>query len=173
MVPADIDETPKPNEAPAQYVRRLAENKARAVERRSNGSDSDIVLGADTVVTIDGQLLGKPADAERARAMLQLLSGRTHEVITGVTALTFNQTFTIDVGTAVTFRALTDTELAWYLSTGEWIGKAGAYGLQGAAAALIERVNGSGTGVIGLPLAATVELLRSVGLDPLQPAAQD
>jgi septum formation protein len=174
--PTDIDETPLPDEDPIALVRRLAAGKARAGSAGPAGAagvegrgDTEVVLAADTVVVLGAEVLGKPRDASDAAAMLRALSGRTHEVTTGVAVRSPAGERVIHVTTAVTFRPLLDTEVGWYVATGEPLDKAGAYGLQGAGAVLVERVEGSDTNVIGLPLAETVELLRGAGLDPLRP----
>lgn len=165
--PADVDETVHPDEPPQALVVRLARSKAAAV---AVGREDEVVLAADTEVALDGRVLGKPRDDADAAAMLRSLAGRTHEVVTGLTVIRGNTSATDLVTTRVTFRTLTDAEVAWYVGTGEPAGKAGAYALQDAGAALVERLDGSDTNVIGLPLAATVALLRTVGLDLLGPA---
>ncbi len=162
--PADLDETPWPDEAPDALVERLARDKAQAVSR---GRDDEVILAADTEVVRDGRVLGKPADDADAAAMLRSLAGRSHLVMTGLAAIRGGAVLTTVVTTAVTFRALEEAEVAWYVRTGEPAGKAGSYALQGAGAALVERLEGSETNVVGLPLAATVALLRGVGLDLL------
>jgi len=162
--PADLDETPWPDEAPDALVGRLARDKAQAVSR---GRDDEVILAADTEVVRDGRVLGKPADDADAAAMLRSLAGRSHLVMTGLAAIRGGAVLTTVVTTAVTFRALEEAEVAWYVRTGEPAGKAGSYALQGAGAALVERLEGSETNVVGLPLAATVALLRGVGLDLL------
>jgi len=166
--PSDVDETPQPDESPDDLVRRLAALKAMAAA----ASDEEVVLAADTEVVLDGAVLGKPTDHDHAAAMLRRLSGRAHQVITGVAARRGPLVHVDAVHTTVVFRDLTDAELAWYLDTGEPFDKAGGYGLQGAGAALVARIEGSDTNVIGLPLAETVALLREVGLDPLVPPAR-
>ncbi|HSK23772.1 MAG TPA: Maf family protein [Egicoccus sp.] len=163
--PSDVDETPRPDEAPDDLVRRLAALKAMAAD----ATDDEVVLAADTEVAVDGEVLGKPADRDHAAAMLRRLSGRSHEVVTGVAARRGPLVHVDAVHTTVVFRDLADAEVAWYLDTGEPFGKAGGYGLQGAGAALVARIDGSDTNVIGLPLAETVALLREVGFDPLTP----
>lgn len=163
--PADVDETPRPGEDPATLVTRLAGAKAATAAR---GSGDEVVLAADTVVVVDGVALGKPRDRDDAAAMLRQLSGRTHRVVTGVAVLRGEVAAATRVTTEVTFRALTPAEVAWYLATGEPDDKAGGYGLQGAGAVLVDRIVGSDTNVIGLPLAETVALLREVGLDLLR-----
>jgi septum formation protein len=167
VMPADIDESVRPGEAPSDYVARLSREKAAAVGERLDGA-AVVVVAADTTVDVDGRILEKPLDDGDARRMLQLLSGRTHLVHTGVTTLSFGvgsgrtgSAMTVVVETAVRFVELTDRAIDWYLSTGEHVGKAGAYGIQGAAAALVDRVDGSVTNVIGLPLAETVVMLGS------------
>ncbi|MEX0835837.1 MAG: Maf family protein, partial [Nitriliruptor sp.] len=147
-------------------VVRLASAKAAAAAARGDGHD-EVVLAADTEVIAEGRVLGKPRDRADAASMLRTLSGRTHEVVTGVAVVRGPVSAVTRVTTAVTFRPLSDAEVAWYIATGEPDDKAGAYGLQGAGAVLVERVDGSDTNVIGLPLAETVALLRDVGLDLL------
>lgn len=160
VVPADIDESVAPGEAPAGYVARLSREKAAAVAGRV-GIDA-LVVAADTTVDIGGQILEKPADSADARRMLRLLSGTTHLVHTGVTvASTTGPAETNVVETAVRFVEITDALVDWYVATREPFGKAGAYAIQGAGAALVERVDGSVTNVIGLPLAETLHLIRS------------
>jgi septum formation protein len=173
--PADLDETPRAGEQPHELVVRLASAKAAASLARGDGNGDtaaeveDVVLAADTEVVLDGQVLGKPRDGDDAARMLELLAGRTHEVVTGVAVRRGGTARATRVTTEVRFRPLSEAEIAWYVATGEPAGKAGAYGLQGAGAALVERIDGSDTNVIGLPLAETVELLRQVGFDPLVP----
>jgi len=165
VIPADIDEAVGDGESPLNYVGRLSREKAaKVVELLADGS---IVVAADTTVDVDGQILEKPADDDDARRMLRLLSGRTHLVHTGVTVsgpggnMAEHPSRTIVVETAVSFVELAEPVIDWYLSTGEQVGKAGAYGIQGAAGAFVERVDGSVTNVIGLPLAETLDLLSS------------
>ena len=159
--PADIDESVREGESPIDYVRRLSVEKAAEVAR-----PDEIVIAADTTVEIDGDILAKPVDDDDARRMLRLLSGRTHQVHTGVTVLTVGpngspaETRTTVVHTEVTFVALDDATVDWYVGTGEPDGKAGAYAIQGAGAALVERLDGSVTNVIGMPLAETLENIR-------------
>ena len=166
VVPADVDETRRPEEKPVDYVERVARDKATAVVAKLGiGAAGDVVvLAADTTVHVDGDVLGKPVDDEDAERMLRLLSGRTHQVHTAVVAWRISGLDMITVTTDVTFVDLDDETLDWYLSTGEYRDKAGAYGMQGAAGALVERVDGSPTNVIGLPLAETVVLLRHSGV---------
>ncbi len=162
--PAQVDETPLADELPEDLVARLATAKARTVCR---GDDAEVVLAADTTVALGRTALGKPRDDAEAAGMLRQLSGRTHEVHTAVTVRRGDAESAALATTAVTFRQLTDGEVAWYLATGEPRGKAGAYALQGAGAALVATMTGCDTTVIGLPLATTVELLRAVGAEVL------
>ncbi|HZI12318.1 MAG TPA: Maf family protein [Myxococcus sp.] len=157
---ADIDETPQPGEEAGAYVLRLAREKARAVAVRHPGA---WVLAADTTVALGAELLGKPRDAEEARAMLGRLSGRTHEVHTGV-ALAGRHEEALVVRTRVTFRTLGAGEIAWYAGTGEPLDKAGAYAVQGKGGFLVASVEGSPTNVIGLPLGETLALLEKAGV---------
>ena len=156
--PADIDEAVQAGETPTAYVARLSREKAGAV-----GRAGELVVAADTTVVVEGEILAKPDDQDDARRMLTLLSGRTHVVHTGVTVLRVGaRSETQVVDTAVTFIDLDALSIAWYLATGEPSGKAGGYAIQGAGAALVERINGSVTNVIGLPLAETVAMIRDV-----------
>lgn len=166
--PADLDETPEVDEAPRELVARLSTAKAAAAARADD--PDEVVLAADTEVVHDGRSLGKPRDRAHATELLRSLSGRTHEVVTGIAVRRGTVAHHRVVTTQVTFRTLTDAEIDWYMATGESEGKAGGYALQGAAAVLIERIDGSDTNVVGLPLAETVQLLRSVGLDLLAAA---
>ena len=159
---AAIDESRRAGEAPADYVRRLAREKAAAgwqlvSERQLPPAP---VLGADTAVVVDGDILGKPAAAAEAVAMLQRLSGRDHEVLTGVAMHTQAGARVAMSRTRVWFRALERAEIEEYWASGEPCDKAGAYGIQGLAAQFIERIDGSYSGVVGLPLFETSELLR-------------
>jgi septum formation protein len=165
--PADLDETPAAGESPQQLVLRLAAAKASAVAHADR--DDEIVLAADTEVVQDGRSLGKPRDHADAVAMLTSLSGRTHEVVTGMAVRRGTTHRACLVTTHVTFRHLTADEIAWYVATGEPLGKAGGYALQGSGAVLVARLAGSDTNVIGLPLAETVALLQDLGLDLLAP----
>lgn len=161
--PVDVDERPLPPEAPETYVMRLAAAKASAVR----ASDDELVIGGDTAVLLDTEVLNKPRDAAHARAMLRRLSGRAHEVLTGVAARRGDELATDLARTRVWFRPLADAELDWYVATGEPLDKAGGYGIQGAGGALVERIEGSDTNVIGLPLPLTVTLARRLGVDLL------
>jgi len=155
--PADTDESIRPGEAPEEYVRRVARQKARAVE-------DDIALAADTAVVLTGEILGKPRDREDARRMLRMLSGRSHEVLSGVCVRAAGGEEAVEVRSEVSFAHLTERQIAWYVETGEPMDKAGAYAVQGLAAAFVSEVRGSVSNVIGLPLLETLSLLRRSGL---------
>lgn len=159
VMPTDIDEAPKHGEAPAAMVQRLARRKVSAVEVEQE----DLVIAADTAVLVDGEVLGKPEDAHRARLMLQNLSGREHVVLTGV-AVRFGPKQASGVDrTKVRFRRLSPWEIQWYVDTGEPLDKAGGYGIQGVGGMFVEHVEGSETSVIGLPLGRLAVLVQSVG----------
>jgi septum formation protein len=158
---ADLDETQRVGEEAGAYVRRLAEEKAGAVFARRRGEDSGlIVLGADTSVVCDGEVLGKPADAVDAERMLRMLSGRTHLVLTGVAAVTRAGVVSDVETTSVTFSAIAEDELKAYCTTGEPLDKAGAYGIQGYAARWVPRIDGCYFNVMGLPIARVVGLIE-------------
>lgn len=156
VAPADVQEIPLPRETPSAYARRLARDKARAVP-------GAFVLGADTIVVLDDEILEKPRDAGDALAMLTRLQGRWHEVITSVCLIANGETHEAQDRTAVEFRRLDEGTLRAYIATGEPMDKAGAYGIQGYGAALIERVEGDFFGVMGLPLRLVVDLLAKAG----------
>ena len=157
---ADVDETQRPGEPPANYVQRLAEEKAQAVFDEHRDDEALIVLGADTTVVLDGQILGKPADAAEASTMLRRLSGRTHQVFTGIAAVTRVGVTSVVESTDVTFAAVPDEEVDAYCATPEPLDKAGAYGIQGYAARWVPRIGGCYFNVMGLPIARTVALLN-------------
>ncbi len=159
IVPADIDETWRNGEAPAPHAERLAREKVAALHRPDAA-----VVGADTIVVIDGAILGKPADAAEARAMVRRLAGREHEVFTAVAVAHRGRVASGVVRTAVRFRALDDATVAAYVATGEPMDKAGAYGIQGYGAVLVERIDGDYFTVMGLGLGLLVDLLGQVGL---------
>jgi septum formation protein len=155
LVSADVDEQPLPGEAGAELARRLAEAKGReALGAIEADAPPGVVLAADTVVILDGESFGKPADAAEAAAMLGRLGGRTHQVITGVFLARTDdrRSLTEAATTNVTFRALGQAEIAAYAATSEPLDKAGAYGIQGRGALLIESIAGSWTNVAGLPV---------------------
>lgn len=165
-VAIDIDETPGARESPADFVCRLALEKAETGRRHCGTSAA--VLGADTTVVVDGDMLGKPRDAAHAEAMLERLSGRGHHVFTGV-ALTIKATELRLSESRVWFRPTTARERAAYCATGEPLDKAGGYAIQGLAAVFVSRLEGSFSGVTGLPLFETAELLSGAGIDILAP----
>jgi septum formation protein len=160
---ANLNEDLLENEAAAAYVQRLAEEKAQAIwnDHQSLDTPEDplVVLGADTCVVVDGHILGKPTDSADARRMLELLSGRTHAVLTGIAVVTARKVVRdLDI-TQVTFNCITDSEIAGYIVTGEPLDKAGAYAIQGYAARWIPRIEGCYFNVVGLPIARTIALL--------------
>lgn len=163
VVPADVDESVFADEAPVDYVARVAAQKAAVVAELRAHRDL-AVLAADTCVDSDGEILGKPVDDSDARRMLRLLSGTTHQVHTAVVGRVADDVHAVTVTTDVTFARLSEGGIDWYLSMGEHHDKAGAYGMQGAAAALVHRIDGSPTNVIGLPLAETIGVLRACGV---------
>lgn len=165
---ADIDETAQPGEAPAKYVQRLAVEKAQAIWlRHKDAGDAELtVLGADTTVVCDGVMLGKPVDQADARRMLEMLSGRTHQVLTGVAAITQAATVSEVEITQVFFDLIEEHELIAYLASGEPMDKAGAYGIQGYAARWIPRIEGCYFNVVGLPLARTLAVIMRAGEGP-------
>ncbi len=162
VVPGDIDETPLVKEEPSAHVLRLAEEKAHEAATRSEGR---FFIGADTIVLCDSEILGKPADNAAATQMLRKLSGRMHHVITGFAIIdrVSNRAIRRSISTEVFFRLLGDAEIAAYVATGCPLDKAGAYAIQGGAAAMVTRINGSYTNVVGLPLSEVVEVLREMG----------
>jgi septum formation protein len=160
---ANLNEDLLPNEAAAAYVQRLAEEKAQAVWNAHRSSDTAddplVVLGADTCVVVEGHILGKPTDSADARRMLEMLSGRTHAVLTGIAAISAKRTVRdLDI-TQVTFNVITDVEIARYIASGEPLDKAGAYAIQGYAARWIPRIEGCYFNVVGLPIARTIAAL--------------
>ena len=164
--PAHVPEDLLPGEAPLVYVTRLAREKAEAVFRQlsSTAPGPLQVIGADTTVTVDDQILAKPEDPADAARMLRLLSGRSHHVITGVAVVTSESTQVAAEITAVRFLSLSDEEIASYVATGEPMDKAGAYAIQGRAARWIPRIEGCYFNVVGLPLALVTALLEPLDL---------
>ena len=160
VVPPDVDETRRAGEVPADYVLRLARDKAQAVAGREPGS---LVLAADTTVVLGAELYGKPATTGEAVEMLRTLAGRTHQVYTGVAVAENGRVETALDVSDVTFRRLTDLQIADYVATAEPMDKAGAYAIQGRGAALIEGIRGDFFGVMGLPLRLVLELLERFG----------
>ena len=158
--PADIDETMRSGERAADYAERLAREKAEAIA----GDGAEIVIGADTVVVIDGRMLGKPVNEQQAAAMLESLGGRTHTVVTAVAIVVDGRTSSGVEEVSVTFRPLTLDEITSYVATGEPMDKAGAYGIQGYGATIVERIEGDYFAVMGLPLVRLVRLLAERGI---------
>lgn len=159
--PPDIEETPITGELPRPYCLRMAIEKATAILAQPE----DIVLCADTIVALGRRILGKPRNAGEAAECLSRLSGRRHRVITAVAVRRGDRLWSRSVITTVQMKRLTDDEMKTYLSSNDWQGKAGAYGIQGSAGAFIPWINGSFTGVVGLPLTETAGLLRAAGYD--------
>jgi septum formation protein len=159
--PADIPEDPLPGEDARACAERLAREKALAIAEKRPAA---VVLGADTVVVIDGQILGKPADAADAVRMLRLLSGRDHEVITGVCLAVNGQWSVASETTTVTLSEISEKEIAAYVAGGEPMDKAGAYAIQGLASRWIPRIEGDYSNVVGLPVALVYRMLRQLGL---------
>jgi len=161
----DIDETPRPGEVPEDYVLRLAREKAQAASR-----PREVVLAADTTVVVDGEILGKPLDDADAERMLRLLSGREHEVLTGVAVLDATETGRGRIAsglarTAVRMAPLAREEIAWYAATGEPRDKAGAYAIQGLGSLFVEAVSGNYSNVVGLPIPTVYRLFAELGYD--------
>lgn len=162
VLPADIDETQRAGESASAYVQRMAREKAERVVQMVGPERA--VLAADTTVVVDGQILGKPGSEDEGLAMLAALSGRTHQVLTAVVLAQRERLHTALSRSVVHMRAFTPAGAAAYWATGEGHDKAGAYAIQGIAGQLIERLEGSYSGVVGLPLAETAALLREAGL---------
>ena len=173
VMPANADETVHPGETAEAYVRRVAEAKARAVQPRANGRP---VLAADTVVVIDGVILGKPVDRDDATRMLRMLSGRSHEVLTAVCLAggpdpqggpdKVRHTLTRIEKTTVEFAQMTGEDLDWYVASGEPDDKAGAYAIQGLASRFITRISGSYSNVVGLPVSLVFQMFKAVEFRP-------
>lgn len=161
--PADIDETPLKDETPSRLAARLARSKAEVVAARAPDA---VVLAADTVVAVGRRLLEKATDEAEATRFLKLLSGRNHRVFTGVAVVRAGRVSVRVSDTRVTFKALSDAEIAAYVATSDWRGKAGAYAIQGPAGAFVVRIVGSHPAVMGLPLFETKNLLNGVGWRP-------
>lgn len=159
--PADIDETVLPGEVPAPHAERLARSKALTIAAKEQ---SALVIGSDTIVVVDGKILGKPNDAADAHRMLRMLSGREHTVVTAVAAALDGQVVSAVEQVLVTFRSLSDAEIADYIATGEPMDKAGAYGIQGFGATIIRKVDGDFFAVMGLSLVTLVDLLKQLGV---------
>ncbi len=157
----DIDESLYENESIADYVQRLSRQKAQVVLAQHPEA---VVIAADTSVSILGQILGKPLDREHAFAMWSMLSGTTHEIYTGVSIASYAEQSTIVVKTQVEFQVLSQADMEYYWNSGEPVGKAGAYAIQGIAAQFIPRIVGSYSNVVGLPLHETVQLLKKFNI---------
>ena len=161
---ADIDETMDPNCPPAEEVGRVSREKALAVER----TPEDVVIAADTIVVLGDRVLGKPADEARAEEMLRALSGRDHQVMTGVTVLRGDRCLTATEITDIHFRPLSQGEIRRYIATGEPMDKAGAYGIQGGAALFAEKMHGDYYNVMGLPVCRLWQMLREIAPDMME-----
>ena len=159
-ITAGIDETVRTNEAPLDYVQRLARDKAEAVATKMK---QGLVLGADTTVVVEGELLGQPADDDDARRMLKLLSGKWHEVLTGVALLRVGGNARVECEkTLVRFAELSDKEIDWYVASGEPKGKAGAYGIQGRASLFVSGIEGDYFNIVGLPIQLVFRMANSL-----------
>ena len=168
--PADVEEVARPNESPAQYARRLAQDKAQAAWRRLDPTAAGPVLGADTDVAVDGRILGKPRDRDSAVDMLMQLSERAHEVHSAVALVAGERDCWVDgTCTEVHFGRITRVEAEAYWNSGEPADKAGAYAIQGLAGRWVREIRGSYSGVVGLPLYETMQLLRRAGIEPGMP----
>jgi septum formation protein len=163
LITVEVDERPEPGEDAAAYVRRLASAKAKAAFRLAADA---LVLGADTTVVVDGTILGKPTDDAEAAEMLRSLSGRWHDVVTGVALCSPMFDIATVERSRVRFLPLSEAEISWYVSTGEPRDKAGGYAVQGFASRFVDRIEGSYSNVVGLPVASVYQLLRQVGALP-------
>lgn len=161
VAPAHVEETPLEGEAAETYTLRVARDKAEHTARTHGGNDA-VILAADTEVVVNGRILGKPADADAARRMLRMLSGTAHDVLTAVVLIGRSRHVHEVATTRVWFTPLTDDDIEWYVSSGEPMGKAGAYAIQGLGARFIERIDGSWSNVVGLPVATVHRLLGEV-----------
>ena len=161
VMPADVDETPAPGESPLQYALRVARDKANTIQARCRKSGA-IIVAADTVVVAGGEILGKPEDSDDAGRMLRLLSGGAHDVHTAVVIRRGAMERTEVATTQVWFQSLDESEISWYVESREPEGKAGAYAIQGRAARFIERIDGSWSNVVGLPVATVYRLLHGL-----------
>ncbi len=164
VIPSQADETEIAGETPEEHVIRLSLNKAREVSTRDD-IDGRWVIGSDTIVLRDAEILGKPTDPEDAARMLRSLSGRTHQVLSGYAILDrgTGENRTAAITTRVTFRSLTDAEITGYIATGEPADKAGSYAIQGLGAFMVSRIEGSYSNVVGLPLCEVVQALETLG----------
>ena len=162
----DIDESPRGRESARTHVLRLAREKARAVAEQLGENGRAVVIGADTVVVIGGKILGKPSDVREARAMLRLLNGKTHQVLTGVSIVSMHDKRELNrvESTRVHFLKLSKKEIEDYIHTGEPFDKAGGYGIQGIAGRFIDRIDGCYFNVMGLPISLVWTMLRQLGV---------
>jgi len=160
--PVDIDERPRPDEAPDAYVRRLAHEKSAAAAGSSPDLNARVVIGADTAVVLDGKILGKPRDADEVRDMLERLSGRRHDVLTGLSLRRGGRELGHVERTAVFFVRIGDAEIDWYVKSREGMDKAGAYAIQGLGSRFVARIEGSYSNVVGLPVSAVYALLKTL-----------
>lgn len=159
--PADIDETPLKDELPRPYCARVARGKADATQVQPG----ELVLSADTTVALGRRILGKPEDADEARAFLTALMGRRHRVVTSVVVRSSDRVWCRDVESRVQMKRLSEQELSGYLGSDDWRGKAGGYSVQGKAGAFIPWISGSHSAIMGLPLAETAQLLQAAGME--------
>lgn len=168
IVPADIDETPRQDETPEALVKRLASEKALAVKQRlieqSDMTNDTVILASDTLISFNGQSVGKPENKADSKRILSMLSGKTHEVFTAVSVLSNQHQQTEIIHTFVTFAALTDAQIDAYWETGEPADKAGSYAIQGIGGEFVVSINGSASAVVGLPLYETRQLLNAFGV---------
>ncbi|APD88544.1 septum formation protein Maf [Alteromonas mediterranea] len=166
--PADIDESPRPNETPLSLVSRLAAEKGQAVKAKLASkqtlTDDTVILASDTLIAFNGQSVGKPENKADAKRILTMLSGNTHEVLTAISVLNNTRQQTQVITTSVTFAALTDEQITAYWETGEPADKAGSYAIQGIGGEFVVSINGSASAVIGLPLYETRQLLNEFGV---------
>ncbi len=167
VTPADVDERQRDRELPKAYVSRLAFEKAETVAAGLSDGRLQVVLGADTIVVVDDDILSKPRDTQDAREMLRRLSGRSHDVLTGVALLRGPERRSAVEQTRVSLVELADDVIEWYLTTGEPMDKAGAYGVQGIASQFVERIEGSYTNVVGLPVSVVSRLMRDIAQERL------
>lgn len=164
--PVDIDERVQPGESPTAYVRRLAIEKSACALEELTAGDGYIVVGADTAVVTGDRILGKPRDAEDAARMLRALSGRTHQVLTGVSARSAALELAVVETTLVSFVTLSEDQIAWYVASGEGRDKAGGYAIQGRASRFVTGIQGSHSNVVGLPMAALDTLIQRLSRPP-------
>lgn len=170
--PADVDERMRADEGASAYVARLADAKSARVQEQLGAGADDIVIGADTAVVLGKDVLGKPRDVEDAARMLRRLSGRLHQVLTGVSVRRGRRDLTVVEATMVELVPLSEDQIAWYVASGEGRDKAGAYAIQGLASRFVTRIEGSYSNVVGLPVATVDRLIQQLGR-PLRILASD